>query len=140
MTFLFDTDTLSHLQRGNTRLVARIQQRKGSEFGTTIVTRIEMLRGRFDHFLKAESAAAVLRAQHWLIQTEMALQQWDILPFDLAAAAEFDRLDKAGLARKIGRADLLVASITLAHKATLVTRNLRHFQQIPRSQVENWVD
>jgi tRNA(fMet)-specific endonuclease VapC len=42
--------------------------------------------------------------------------------------------------RKIGRADLLIASIVLAHQATLVTRNVRHFQQIRGVVVVNWVD
>jgi phosphopantetheine adenylyltransferase len=32
------------------------------------------------------------------------------------------------------------ASITLANRATLVTRNLRHFKQIPGLKLENWVD
>jgi tRNA(fMet)-specific endonuclease VapC len=42
--------------------------------------------------------------------------------------------------RKIGRADLLIASVTLANRATLVTRNTRHFKQVPGLRVENWVD
>ena len=36
--------------------------------------------------------------------------------------------------------DLLIASIALAQRATLVTRNLRHFRQIPALNVENWAD
>lgn len=140
MIFLLDTDTLSHLQRGNERLIRRIKGGESGEFAISIVTRIEMLRGRFDHFLKAASAAEVLRAQHLLVQTEVALQQLELLPFDLSAAVEFDRLDKAGLSRKVGRADLLIASVALAHKAILVTRNLRHFRQVPGLRVENWVD
>ncbi|NJK42555.1 MAG: type II toxin-antitoxin system VapC family toxin [Aquincola sp.] len=84
-------------------------------------------------------SANALRAQH-LLQTEVALQQLDIAPFDLSAAVEFDRLDKAGLSRKIGRADLLVASIALAQRATLVTRNVRHFRQVPGLQLENWME
>jgi tRNA(fMet)-specific endonuclease VapC len=40
----------------------------------------------------------------------------------------------------IGRADLLIASIALAHRATLVTRNLRHFRQISGLILENWAD
>jgi tRNA(fMet)-specific endonuclease VapC len=59
---------------------------------------------------------------------------------DEAAAFEFDRLRAARRLRKIGRADLLIASIALAHRATLVTRNVRHFEQIPRLIVTNWVD
>jgi tRNA(fMet)-specific endonuclease VapC len=42
--------------------------------------------------------------------------------------------------KKLGRADLLIASIALAHGATLVTRNLRHFHQIPGLYTENWAD
>jgi len=42
--------------------------------------------------------------------------------------------------KKIGRADLLVASVALANRAVLVTRNLRHFRQTPNLELENWVD
>jgi tRNA(fMet)-specific endonuclease VapC len=47
---------------------------------------------------------------------------------DQIAIVQFDRLRAARSLRKIGRADLLIASIALANRATLVTRNLRHFQ------------
>lgn len=140
MIFLLDTDILSNLQRGNERIVQRLRQVEASDFAITLVTRIEILRGRFDHFLKAESAAELLRAQHFLLQSEAALQQLEIVPFDLTAAVEFDRLDKAGFSRKVGRADLIIASIALSRKATLVTRNVRHFRQVPGLQVVNWMD
>lgn len=42
--------------------------------------------------------------------------------------------------KKIGRADLLIASIALAERALLVTRNLKDFKQIPGLHVENWAD
>ena len=60
--------------------------------------------------------------------------------FDAQAAAVFDRLRGHKKLKKIGRADLLIASIALARRATLVTRNLRHFQQVPGLLVENWAD
>jgi tRNA(fMet)-specific endonuclease VapC len=41
---------------------------------------------------------------------------------------------------KIGRADMLIASIYLANRAVLVTRNVKHFKQFPDLNVENWVD
>jgi hypothetical protein len=34
----------------------------------------------------------------------------------------------------------IAASIALAHRATLVTRNLKHFGQIRSLQLENWID
>ena len=64
----------------------------------------------------------------------------EIVPFDAAAAAEFDKLRQNKKLKKIGRADLLIASIALAHGATIATRNLRHFWQVPRLQVEDWTD
>lgn len=56
-----------------------------------------------------------------------------IVPFDAAAANQFDKLLQTRKLRKIGRADLLIASIALANRATLVTRNTRHFQQVRTS-------
>jgi tRNA(fMet)-specific endonuclease VapC len=56
------------------------------------------------------------------------------------AAAQFDRLRQIKRLKKLGRADLLIGYITLAHRATLVTRNDDHFRQIPGLKIENWVD
>lgn len=140
MKYLLDTDILSNLHRGNPKIIAQIKRVAASDFAITIVTRIEILRGRFDFFLKAQSAAETLRAQHLLLQSEIAMQQLEVVPFELSAAVEFDRMEKAGLSKKVGRADLMVASIVLASGATLVTRNLRHFRQVPGLQVENWMD
>lgn len=90
--------------------------------------------------LKAASGTDLLRAQQWLVRTEELLAEILIIPMDEAAAVEFDRLRAARRLRRIGRADLLIASITLAYRATLITRNVRHFQQIPGLNVTNWVD
>jgi tRNA(fMet)-specific endonuclease VapC len=68
------------------------------------------------------------------------LAQTLVVPLDDAAAAVFDRLRAVRRLRQIGRADLLIASIALAHRATLVTRNVRHFRQVPGLTVINWVD
>jgi tRNA(fMet)-specific endonuclease VapC len=56
------------------------------------------------------------------------------------AAARFDQLRQDRKLKKIGRADLLIASIVLANQATLVSRNLKDFQQVPGLRVENWAD
>ena len=119
------------------------EQRHGGELfevGTTVVTKIELLRGRFDFLLKAATAREVLRAQEWLLKTERLLGDILVIPFDTRAAEHFERLRSTPALRKIGRADLLIASIALAHRATLVTRNIRHFRPIPSLTVENWID
>lgn len=63
-----------------------------------------------------------------------------MLHLDATSAARFDELRKQKKLRKIGRADLLIAGIALAHGAKVVTRNVRHFHQVPRLIVENWAD
>ena len=90
--------------------------------------------------LKAATGDELSRAQQWLNRTEELLSQIVIIPFNEAALIQFDRMRITKKYRKIGRADLLIASIALAHRATIVTRNIRHFQQIPNLNLVNWVD
>ncbi len=51
--FLLDTDTLTHLHYGHPRVIERLRQAETSDVGTTVVTKIEILRGRYDSLLKA---------------------------------------------------------------------------------------
>ncbi|MBA3922766.1 MAG: type II toxin-antitoxin system VapC family toxin [Nostocaceae cyanobacterium] len=137
---LLDTDTLTHLYAGQLNVVERLRNVDDSEVGITIITKVEVLRGRIDYLLKAETSADLLKAQELLFRTEELLSRLLIVPVSQAASKEFDRLRVVSDLRKIGRADLLIASIALANRATLVTRNVRHFKQIPGVRLVNWVD
>ena len=136
---LLDTDTLTLHQAGHLKVTERITN--ASEVPkVTLVTQIEALRGRHDAVLKSEDGARLLRAQQGLIRTVSHLALFEVVTFDEAAAAEFDRLRQIKGLKKIGRGDILIASIALANKATLVTRNLKDFRQVVGLQVENWAD
>jgi tRNA(fMet)-specific endonuclease VapC len=135
---LLDTDTLTHLYAGHPQVTANLQNLSDPIVGTSIVTKSEVLRGRIEFLLKAATGAEVLRAQYWLQRTEELLEQLLIIPFDQAASQHFDELNK--IYRKLGHNDLLISSIVLANDATLVTRNLKHFRQIPNLKSVNWVD
>jgi tRNA(fMet)-specific endonuclease VapC len=137
---LLDTDTVTHLHAGHPRVVERLQAVTDPDVGATIITKVEILRGRYDYLLKASTSAEVLRAQELLLRTEELLSQIPTVMFETAAAAVFDRLRGTKGLRKIGNADLLIASIALSRQATLVTRNVRHFRLIPGVQVVNWAD
>ena len=138
--YLLDTDTLTYLYHGHSKVIEHLTTIKNSEVGITIITKVEVLRGRIDYLLKAETGVNLLKAQELFFRTDELLSQLLTVPIDQAASVEFERLRAISKYRKIGRADLLIASITLANKATLVTRNKRHFKQIPGLRVENWVD
>jgi len=58
-----------------------------------------------------------------------------VLGFDEAAATEFQRLHRRRL--RMGTMDLKIAAIVLSHDATLLSRNLSDFNQIPELHVED---
>jgi len=59
----------------------------------------------------------------------------------LPAVQQFGRL-KVVLERqgnRVADADLFIASIALAQRATLITGNLRHYERIPDLLIEDWI-
>src|SRR5205807_1091029 len=108
-----------------------IRQVGEANVATTLVTEVEILQGRQEFLLKASDGEQVLRAQRLLEASKELLRSLPIIPLDPAAAAEFDKLRQNKKLKKIGRGDLLIAAIVLALRAKLVTRNLKHFRQVP---------
>jgi len=135
---LLDTDTLSLLMRHHPGLTKRMAA--SEPVAITVISRLEILQGRIASILKAADGSQLTQAQHWLRESEEFMRRLPCVEVDTASASIFDQLRENRRLRKIGRADLLVASIALAHRATLVTRNLKHFQQVPGLLVENWAD
>jgi tRNA(fMet)-specific endonuclease VapC len=137
---ILDTDILSLFLHGHPRVIER-HERETDEVAVTIISRIQLLQGRFATILKAADGAELLRAQKWLDLTTRDLAAISkLVSIDDKAALEFDRLRQNKKLKKIGRGDLLIAAITLANRATLVTRNLKDFRQVPGLHVENWAD
>ena len=137
---ILDTNTLTHLFESHPPVVERYEQ-ETDDIAMAIVSRIEILQGRFAMLLKAANGQELRRAQQRLDQTVKRLAEIpNVIPVDDSVAEEFDHLRENKKLKKIGRADLLIAAITLANRATLVTRNLKDFRLVPGLQVENWVD
>ena len=137
---ILDTDILTLFFRGHRAVLDRHQE-EAEQVAITIISRIQTLQGRFAMLLKATDGAQLIRAQSWLDQTVRHLAAIPkVVSVDDRVAVEFDRLRQNKKLKKIGRSDLLIAAITLANRATLVTRNLKDFRQVPGLQVENWAD
>lgn len=137
---ILDSDILSLLFHDHPRVVERHRQ-ESDEVATTVVSRIQLLQGRFAMLLKAPDGAALLRAQQWLDLTVNNLAAIPtVLAIDDRVASEFDRLQHNKTFKKIGRADLLIAAFTLASRGVLVTRNLKDFRRVPGLRIENWAD
>jgi tRNA(fMet)-specific endonuclease VapC len=140
--YLLDADTYTHLLLKHPRVVenAAAAVARGEDIGIPLITKIEVLRGRFEALLKADSRDRFLTMQRRLFRAEEALRQITIVPLDAAAIDHFEQLSVTKGLGKIGRADLLIASIVLARDSTLATRNLKHFRLVPRLKLANWVD
>jgi tRNA(fMet)-specific endonuclease VapC len=137
--FVLDTDILSLLLRAHACVTERVAHAT-EEVAITLISRIEILQGRFASVLKAENSEKLLQAQQRLDDSERDLNRFTILAIDPATAAEFDRLRQHKKLKKIGRGDLLIAALTLANRAILVTRNRKDFDQVPGLEVEDWAD
>jgi tRNA(fMet)-specific endonuclease VapC len=141
MIYLLDTDVCTLAYLGKSGLRERIEAaRSSNEVVISLITRIEVLRGRFDAVQKAVDGVALSRAQEVLRLSETFLADFRVLLFDTSAMNEFDRLRDDKKARKAGRNDLLIACIALSHRATLVTRNTKDFNAISGLKLENWAD
>ncbi len=140
MTHILDTDTftLAYFDKAGVR--GRVAAQPAGDVAVSVVTHIEVLRGRFAAVLTAADGPGVLRAHQWLLASQAYLDLYPTIPFDTAAADNLDRLLPDKQCRKIGRADLLIACIALAHAATLVTRNTKDFRLVTGLNLENWAD
>jgi tRNA(fMet)-specific endonuclease VapC len=105
------------LHAGHPSVIKRLHELTDPEVATTIITKIELLRGRFDYVLKAATGSELLRAQQKLARTE-ELAQIPVVHLDQEATTRFDELRATKGLGNMGRADLLIACIALTHRAT----------------------
>jgi predicted nucleic acid-binding protein len=89
---VLDTDTLTRAHAGYPRITERVRQVGEENVATTVITAIEILRGRYEFLLKASNGEQLLRAQELLQTIEQPLQTITILSVRASSAAEFDRL------------------------------------------------
>ena len=140
--YLLDTDSYTHLRQQRPSILSKVEQAvtQGDVVATTIVTKMEILQGRMAALIKADSHERFLEAQLRLLDDETHLNGTQIMLLNEASLGVFDSLLPIRGLRKIGRPDLLMASIVRAMGATLVTRDLKHFKLVPQLKLENWVD
>jgi tRNA(fMet)-specific endonuclease VapC len=138
--YLLDTDTLTRAHAGYGTIADRINKVGEERVATSIITAIEILRGRQDFLFKAADGPQLLQAQRLFDFSQQMLDDIRIYAIDVRVADEFDKLRQNKKLKKIGRGDLLIACIALANRATRVTRNTKHFLQVPGLKIENWLE
>ena len=130
MSFLLDTNILSHRMRGAPGLTHRFIQHLGRLAMPTIGL-AELYAGAF---LMRDPAPL-------LAQVADLLSFIDVIDFDAACAEVFGKL-RGDLQRNgvvVPPIDLLIASVAVTHNLTLVTNNTSDFIHIPGLQVVDWL-
>ena len=135
---ILDTDHITLLQRAGAE-GSRVRQRlenAGEEANATIVSFQEQTKGWLDRSARARGSIQHVEAY---VRLEAHLRDYcriTVIGFDSKAAAEYEALRKSGI--RMGTLDLRIAAIALAHDATVLTRNLSDFGQVPGLRVEDW--
>ena len=104
----------------------------------TAITVEEQMRGWLAEIRRHTDPARQAKAYDHLVRQIEILSSWIILPWDEDAIAKFSMLRTASI--RVGTQDMKIAAITLAHGATLLTRNSVDFSKVPGLRSENWLD
>ena len=140
MVVVLDTNHFTALVAGgplSLGLSHRATERDTDLF-TTIVTAQEVMQGWLAALNRERAGSDQLTAYRRFHRALKDLQKITVLPFDQEGAGVFHRLQSQRI--RIGTMDLKIASICIAHDATLLTRNLVDFEKVPGLRVENWLD
>lgn len=137
---VLDTDHFSEWERGleaGSRLRARVELAR-SDLSLTVVTLEEQMRGWLAEIRRQRDPHRQITPYAKLQRQVEAFAEWLILPWDSDSAQLFLSLRRQGV--RIGSLDLKIASIAIAHDATLLTRNSTDFAQVPGLRFEDWLE
>jgi tRNA(fMet)-specific endonuclease VapC len=136
---VLDTDHLVEIDRGSAigrALLDRLVQ-SDEQVVTTIISAEEQLRGWLAQINRKRDPAHQIDAYARLQGRVAFFAAWRLLPWDMAAAQLFREFRGQGI--RIGSMDLKIACIVLMQEATLLTRNLADFRQVPGLMAEDWL-
>jgi tRNA(fMet)-specific endonuclease VapC len=141
MIYILDTDmiTIAELRGSDAyrHLHSHVAQLSpNDELATTVITYEEQTRGWMAYIAKMRTLDGQVKAYAQLKRHLLNYFDFEVLDFSPAAAAKFQQLRAAKV--RIGTADLKIAATTLSYNATLLSRNLRDFSQVPGLRVEDW--
>jgi tRNA(fMet)-specific endonuclease VapC len=133
--YILDTDHLSLYGRNHPILIPKLLAAK-IQLTTTAINVEEQLRGRLAQVAEAKEGVVQSNAYQRLVETVMLLSEFNVLQYDEKSQEIYQNFRKQRI--RIGTQDLRIASIVLANKGILLTRNLRDFEKVPGLNLEDW--
>jgi tRNA(fMet)-specific endonuclease VapC len=134
--YVLDTDILTLFERGHPGVVARVAEHPATEIAISVVTVEEQLSGWYAQLRKAKGPEKLAWAYRRLAGAVRFLSRVQILDFEEPAIQLYEDLKRRRL--KVRKMDLQIAATALQHGATVVTRNVRDFEQVPGLRIEDW--
>jgi toxin FitB len=137
---VLDTNVLSALmqQQPDPQVVAWLDDQPAESIWLNSITLFE---ARYGLALLAQGQRKSLLVQRFeeLLQDDL---QNRVLLFDINAASHAAQLaaDRKARGRPVDMRDTFIAGIALARRATLATRNVRHFDDLSVPVVNPWAD
>jgi toxin FitB len=133
---ILDTNVLSAAMASDAVVTAWLDHQSPSSVWTTSITIFEVRFGLMAMATGRRRAERELAFDN-IIEHDL---EGRVLPFDRSAAEEAARL--MAHRRRVGRSgearDTMIAGTALAHRATLATRNLRHFDDLSVPVIDPW--
>jgi len=128
--YCLDTDIIISVLRGDKELKKKVESIRTQDVIFTTITLCELFQGAY----KAKDTVKALDLVYEI------LRNYKLLSLDTKSAEifgmDFNKLEKEG--KKTQDFDLLIAGIAKANNLILVTRNKRHFENIPDLRLEGW--
>jgi tRNA(fMet)-specific endonuclease VapC len=138
---LVDTDHLSVLSNRRSAFHANLVQRMTAspdqEIAIPVICVEEQCRGWLALINRARGIHDQVEPYQRLAVLIDFLSNWHMVPFDVAAADQFESLRSQRV--RIGTQDLKIAATAIVHAGLLLTANLRDFRQVPGLRAENWL-
>lgn len=125
-----DTSFLVALERRDKGAIEKMRELEdsGEVVHATAVTVAEYYRGAYGSKDKARA----------LKDVRGLLDRFVILDLDYESGRICGELAQSLKSGMIGDRDLFIASIALANKQAVITRNKKHFERVPGLEVEDW--
>lgn len=139
MPFALDTDVLTLILLGHPSIVPKLGADPSREYVVPAIVVEELLRGRLAVIRDAEAGRAKVRidrAYELLVDTIDSLHSFKILQYPPQAETQFQEWKSQKV--RASTHDLRIAATCVVGGATLVSRNRRDFERVPRLNVEYW--
>lgn len=139
VTLVLDTDHLSILETDSIEafnLNERLASLAPREVAVTIITYEEQMRGWLSYIAQPKLPMQQLEAYWTMKRFGEQFCQITVVDYEAAAVGRFEQLRQSRVCMET--MDLKIAAICLANDATLLTRNLKHFSQVPDLKAEDW--